>query len=109
MLVERTAKLLCPLALTDMSYSGIAASPSPVPPSTASASEDSEDGEQIVLIVVIVALVVAMLLVCGFTVIMYTKEKAGEPMFKPLPDMDPDGPPKEDCTASVEIVSKDDA
>ena len=36
-----------------------------------------------------------MVCVCGFAFYMYTKEKAGEPMFKPLPDMDTDGLPKE--------------
>ena len=94
MLVDRTANLLCPLALSDMSYSGIDTSPSPVPPSTAS-SNKSSDNDAVLLTVVIVMSVVS-LVVCGFIFLMYTKEKAGEPIFMPLTDMDTHGLPKED-------------
>ena len=93
MLVARTADLLCPLALSDMSYSGIDTSPSPVPPSTA--SNKSSDNDAVLLTVVIVMAVVS-LVVCGFIFLMYTKEKAGEPMFMPLTDQDTHGLPKED-------------
>ena len=103
MLVTRTANLLCPLALTDMSYSGVTLSPSP-----ASASSNSDDDDT-VLVAIVIALAVAMLFVCGFAAIMYTKEKAGEPMFRPLKDMDTDGLPKEGVAATevgVEIGEK---
>ena len=84
MLVARTADLLCPLALSDMSYSGIDTSPAPT---ASSNSGSSSEGSQVLLIIVII-MAVAMVSVCALVFVMYTKEKAGEPIFKPLVDMD---------------------
>lgn len=77
-LVSRTANLLCPLALTDMSYSGVAN-----PPPPPSSSDDLPDWG----IAVIVVVGVLFLAVLAFAIAMYLAEKRGAPIFVSLQDV----------------------
>lgn len=54
-----------------------------------SSSDDAEDSEDVIITIAILS-VVAMLAACGFALMMYSKEMAGEPMFRPLEDMEPE-------------------
>jgi len=79
-LVDRTANLLCPLALTDMSYSGVASSPPPVE----SGDNDDMPGWGVAVIVVVAVLFLAVL---AFAIAMYLAEKRGAPIFVSLQDV----------------------
>ena len=79
LLVNRTANLLCPLALTDIAYSGVAAPPPP-PVST----DDALPGWGIAIIVIALVLFFAVLL---FAIMMYRAEKRGKPIFTSLTDI----------------------
>ena len=78
LLVNQTANLLCPLALTDIAYSGVAAPPSPV-----STDDDKLPGWGIAIIVIALVLFFAVLL---FAIMMYRSEKRGKPMFVSVND-----------------------
>ena len=95
MLVERTKSLLCPLSLEDMSYSGVSGDDTDseddtTSESSSSSSSDDDDSED-VIITIAICMAVAMIAACAFAGMMYTKEMAGEPMFRPLEDMEPEG------------------
>jgi len=86
-LVDRTASLLCPLALTDMSYSGVASSPpppSPGAPPVESGDNDDMPGWGVAVIVVVAVLFLAVL---AFAIAMYLAEKRGAPIFVSLQDV----------------------
>jgi len=86
-LVDRTANLLCPLALTDMSYSGVASSPpppSPGAPPLESGDDDDMPGWGVAVIVVVAVLFLAVL---AFAIAMYLAEKRGAPIFVSLQDV----------------------
>ena len=76
LLVNQTANLLCPLALTDIAYSG-------VPPSPVSTDDDKLPGWGIAIIVIALVLFFAVLL---FAIMMYRSEKRGKPMFVSVND-----------------------
>ena len=98
LLVNQTANLLCPLALTDIAYSGVAAPPSPVstdddddddsgvaaPPLPVSTDDNKLPGWGIAIIVIAMVLLFAVLL---FAIIMYRAEKRGKPIFVSLNDI----------------------
>ena len=71
LLVNQTANLLCPLALTDIAYSGI-------PPSPVSTDDDKLPGWGIAIIVIALVLFFAVLL---FAIKTYRAEKRGKPIF----------------------------
>ena len=77
--MNQTANLMCPLALTDIAYSGIAAPP---PPPTDDKDELPDWG--IAIIVVVLVLFFAVLL---FAIMMYRAEKRGAPIFIGLNDV----------------------
>ena len=97
LLVNQTANLLCPLALTDIAYSGVAAPPSPVstdddddddsgvaaPPLPVSTDDNKLPGWGIAIIVIAMVLLFAVLL---FAIMMYRSEKRGKPMFVSVND-----------------------
>ena len=78
LLVKQTANLMCPLALEDIAYSGVAAPPSP---------PDDDDkklpGWGIAIIVIALVLFFAVLL---FAIMMYRAEKRGKPIFVSVND-----------------------
>ena len=98
LLVNQTANLLCPLALTDIAYSGVAAPPSPVstdddddddsgvaaPPLPVSTDDNKLPGWGIAIIVIAMVLLFAVLL---FAIMMYRAEKRGKPIFVSLNDI----------------------
>ena len=77
LLVNQTANLLCPLALTDIAYSG-------VPPSRVSTDDDKLPGWGIAIIVIALVLFFAVLL---FAIMMYRAEKRGKPIFVSVNDI----------------------
>ena len=77
LLVNQTANLMCPLALTDIAYSGVAA-PLPAPP------DDELPDWGIAIIVIALVLFFAVLL---FAIMMYRAEKRGKPIFTSLTDI----------------------
>ena len=77
LLVNQTANLLCPLALTDIAYSGVDA-----PVSTD--DDDKLPGWGIAIIVIALVLFFAVLL---FAIMMYRSEKRGKPMFVSVNDI----------------------
>ena len=77
LLVNQTANLMCPLALTDIAYSGVAA-----PVSTD--DDDKLPGWGIAIIVIALVLFFAVLL---FAIMMYRAEKRGKPIFTSLTDI----------------------
>ena len=68
---------MCPLALTDIAYSGVAA-PLPAPP------DDELPDWGIAIIVIALVLFFAVLL---FAIMMYRSEKRGKPMFVSVNDI----------------------
>ena len=117
LLVNQTANLLCPLALTDIAYSGVAAPPSPVstdddddddsgvaaPPSPVSTDDDDDDDSGVAApplpvstddnklpgwgIAIIVIAMVLLFAVLLFAIMMYRAEKRGKPIFVSLNDI----------------------
>ena len=75
--MNKTANLMCPLALTDIAYSGVAA-PLPAPP------DDELPDWGIAIIVIALVLFFAVLL---FAIMMYRAEKRGKPIFTSLTDI----------------------
>ena len=80
--MNQTANLKCPLALTDIAYSGVASLP-PQPVST----DDELPDWGIAIIVIALVLFFAVLL---FAVMMYRAEKSGKPIFSSLTDVQVD-------------------
>ena len=78
LLVNQTANLLCPLALTDIAYSGVAAPPSPVSTDDDDDDDDKLPGWGIAIIVIALVLFFAVLL---FAIKTYRAEKRGKPIF----------------------------
>ena len=79
--MNQTANLMCPLALTDIAYSGVAAPPPPPPPVS---TDDELPGWGIAIIVIALVLFFAVLL---FAIMMYRAEKRGKPIFTSLTDI----------------------
>ena len=77
--MDKTANLKCPLALTDIAYSGVASLP-PQP-------DDELPGWGIAIIVIALVLFFAVLL---FAIMMYRAEKSGKPIFSSLTDVQVD-------------------
>ena len=77
--MNQTANLKCPLALTDIAYSGVAAPP-PAPPD----DNDELPDWGIAIIVIALVLFFAVLL---FAIMMYRSEKRGKPMFVSVNDI----------------------
>lgn len=88
-LVSRTANLLCPLALPDMSYSGVFNSPPPPSPAAPLALPNASDDDDLPAwgIAVIVVVAVLFLMVLAFAIMMYLAEKRGKPIFTTLQDI----------------------
>ena len=78
--MSQTASLLCPLDLTDIAYSGVAAPPPP----PISDDEDGLEGWAIALIVIFVVLFLAAI---SFAIMMYSAEKRGKPIFVAFDDV----------------------
>lgn len=79
-LVDKTANLKCPLALTDIAYSGVAS----LPPQPVSTDDDELPDWGIAIIVIALVLFFAVLL---FAIMMYRAEKSGKPIFSSLTDV----------------------
>ena len=77
--MNQTANLKCPLALTDIAYSGVAAPP-PAPPD----DNDELPDWGIAIIVIALVLFFAVLL---FATMMYCAEKRGKPIFTSMTDI----------------------
>jgi len=76
-LVSRTAGLLCPLALTDMSYSGVSSSPPPPAPAPP-ASESTLEDWAIAVIIVFAVLFGVVVVVLSWVIV---RERTGAPLF----------------------------